>query len=278
MTHLRALVYASTIALVTMGVAPSPAQLAGRFAGVSAGAQGTVVQIEHGGSTSSIIVPADVLVRERAAGGSWTHVSLAALKPQEPVRVTLDAAGRATEIDAEYGVADTRAVTVRDDYLIGTDGVARRLVGAAAAVASTIPLGAYVELRTDPATGDAFDASVSSHPFAQAASNAPAVAVTFSVQVPVNTPPGSTVYIATNQQRWMANAIRLSPQPGNRWSATIPLAAGTTLQYKYTRGSWSTGERDASGADIANRTLTVRAGAKTQAVDDVVVRWADLPS
>ena len=277
MTYPHALLVASMLAAGAAGsTAPSSADLTGTFVAVSVGPQGTQIAISSAHAMTTALVSADAVIRERPAGGAWTRVSLAALKAGEPVTVRL-ARGRAIAVDAEYGIAYTRAVIVRDGYLIGTDGVARRLVGAAA-TGPPIPLGAYVELRTSPSTGDAFDAAISSRPFAQAASNAPAVAVTFVVQVPVNTPPGDTVYIATNQQRWTANAIRLSPQPGNKWTATLPLPAGTTLQYKYTRGSWSTGERDASGADMPNRKLTVRSDGKTQNVSDVVVRWADLPS
>ena len=202
-------------------------------------------------------------------------MSLTTLRRQEPLTVTIDKAGRVREVDAEYALVDTQAVVMQHGYVIGTDGVARKLIAAAANIAA-IPLGAYLELQTNPATGDVFDAAVSSHPFAEAA--APAVAVTFEVRVPVNTPPSSTVYLATNAQSWTANAVRLSPEPGNRWTATVKLAGGTVLQYKYTRGSWTTGERDAAGAEIPNRTLTVRADAKAQAINDVVIRWADLPS
>ena len=264
-------------ALAAASATPSQtADISGRLVAISASTEGTSIQVDVAGVTRSVAVSPDAVVQERAAGGSWARVSLSGLKSMEPVRVRRDASGRAIEIDAEFVVIDTQAVIVRHDYLIGTDGVARRLVGAAATVAA-IPLGAYVQLRADPATGDAFDAAVSSRPFVPANAG-PAVRVTFDVQVPANTPPDAIVYIATNQQRWIANAVRLSPEPGNRWSVTLPLPGGTTLQYKYTRGSWSTGERDAAGADIPNRTLLVKAGVKTQAVEDVVARWADLPS
>jgi len=273
MLQLQAMLVAT---MVIAAVASPPDEIAGTMVSISAGREGTTLVIDTAGARTTVVVAPTATVQERATGESWSRISLAALKPYEPLRVHLDADGRATAIDAEYATVDIQSVVARDGYVIGTDGIARRLVGAASAAAS-IPLGAFVRLRTDPATGDAFDVAVSSHPFA-AASNAAAVAVTFDVRVPVNTPPDSIVYVATNQQRWTPSAIRLSPAPGNRWTGTIMLAGGTTLQYKYTRGSWSTGERDASGADIPNRTLTVGSGAKTQSVSDVVVRWADLPS
>jgi hypothetical protein len=229
------------------------------------------------GNAVTIDVAPDANVRERASGGEWRATDVTSLKAGEPVSVVLDAAGRAVAIDAEYALIHTRAVTMEDGRFVGTDGVVREFVGGALA-ATSIPLGAYVELRTDPSNGDAFDVEVSSHPFAGAAAGANAVAVTFAVRVPVNTPPSSTIYMATNAQNWTANAIRMTPEPGNVWTATVELSAGTLFQYKYTRGSWSASERDASGSEIQSRTLTVAGSAKTQEESDVVARWADLPS
>ena len=265
---------AALLAIVVFATADPHASVSGTLASIGATASGATLSIDLAGGVKTVDVPSEAVVRERAVGSQWQTVSLAALKVQEPVTVFFDASGRVREIDAEYALVSTRAVIVQHGYFVGTDGIARRLV--ASASTTTMPLGSYVELRTDPATGDAFDASVSSHPFA-GSERAPAVAVTFEVQVPANTPSSSTVYLATNAQNWTANAIRLTLEPGNRWTATVPLAAGTVLQYKYTRGSWGTGERDAGGAEIPNRTLTVGSG-KAQTVDDVVARWADLPS
>ena len=255
-------------------VATSPVH--GTLVSIGVAASGTVLAIDRGSAVqTTVTVPDDAVVRERAVGEQWRTIAAARLMVGEPVTVSFDQAGRVREVDAEYARIDTRAVIVQHGYLVGTDGVARKLV-AAAAIADDTPLGAYVELRTDPATGQAFDASVSSRPFASAANAA--VSVTFDVRVPVNTPPASTIYLATNAQSWTPNAIRLAPEPGNRWTATISLPAGTELQYKYTRGSWASGERDAAGAELPNRTLKVARVAKGQRVDDVVVRWADLPS
>jgi len=261
--------------LASVASSPPLHEVSGSLASLAVGPSATVVTLVSAVGAVSVSVPAGVKVRERALGGPWAAVSLASLHVDEPVTALLDGAGRVTEVDAEYLLVDTRAVVMQDGYVVGTDGVAHKLVAAAATVTS-VPLGAYVELRTDPRSGDAFSAAVSQHPFVQAAA-VQAVEVTFVVRVPPNTPADATVYLATNAQNWTANAIRLSPQPGNLWSATIPLASGTQLQYKYTRGSWTTGERDASGNDVPNRSLTVATGA-TQSVDDVVARWADLPS
>jgi hypothetical protein len=272
MFGLQAIVVATALLATTV----SSSSIEGTLTSVGAAPSGTLLSIGGAdGSTRTVIVPTDAVVQERAAGKEWRRVSLTALRRQEPLTVLIDGAGHVREVDAEYALVATRAVVVQHGYLIGSDGVARKLIAAASSIGA-VPLGAYLELQTNPATGDVFDAAVSSHQFAESA--APAVAITFEVRVPVNTPPSSTIYLATNAQNWTANAIRLSPEPGNRWTATVKLAGGTVLQYKYTRGSWTAGERDAGGAEIPNRTLTVRGDAKSQGVNDIVVRWADLPS
>jgi hypothetical protein len=267
---------AIVVALAVLAATASTSPVSGALASIDVGASGTRVSIDTGnGAVTTLALATTTLIRERAVGEQWQTTSVGKLKTGEPVSASLDAAGHVSELDAQFALVDTRAVIVQAGFLVGTDGVARRLIGSAAAV-TAVPLGAYVELKTDPATGAAFDAAISSHPFAGAASVS--VAVTLEVRVPVNTPPGSTIYLATNAQNWTANAVRLTPETGNRWTATVNLAAGTVLQYKYTRGSWSTGERDAAGADIPDRTLTTATTAKTQTVEDVVLRWADLPS
>jgi starch binding protein with CBM20 domain len=264
-------------ALLFATATPSPQSTppSGTLTSIAATASGTVLTLATAAGSRVVTIPPNTAVRERAVGGEWAKASLRDLKIQEPVTIVSDATGHIVEVDAEYAIVDTRAVVMQDGYIVGTDGVAHKLVAAAAAVAS-VPFGAYVELRTDPRSGDAFDAAVSTHPFAQAA--VAQIAVTFEVRVPVNTPPASTVYLATNAQNWTANAVRLSPEPGNMWMATVMLAGGTVLQYKYTRGSWATGERDASGNDIQNRSLAVVRSGAVQSVHDVVARWADLPS
>lgn len=268
--------FVAIVFVATSSPSPSASPVSGALVSLEIGASHTLITIARAdGTRSTFQVTSDATVKERALGKEWKQISLGALKPQEPVALQLDSAGRVREVDAEFELVLTRAVVAQDGYLIGTDGIVRKLAAAPSTLAA-IPLGAYVELRTNPATGDVFDAAVSSHPFAEAA--APAVAVTFEVRVPVNTPPSSTIYLATNAQNWTANATRLTPEPGNRWTATLKLAGGTILQYKFTRGSWATGERDAAGADIPSRTLTVPSDAKTQSVEDVVARWADLPS
>ncbi len=100
-------------------------------------------------------------------------------------------------------------------------------------------------------------------------------AVTFRVTVPGATPAGSTVYVAGDFQGWNPGsaAHALVKQPDGRWTITLDLTAGTPIQFKFTRGTWATVEKGASGEEIANRTLTPVAGAT---YDFTVQHWADL--
>lgn len=267
----------AAVAASFVAATASHAMIEGTVASVSALPASTALSVTTRlGAAVVVDVPTAAVVRERAEGGDWHAIGAAALDVGEPVRIAVDGSGRAVEVDAEYAVVYTRAVTMQSGQFIGTDGVVRRFVGSALS-GSAIPLGAYVQLRTDPETGAAYRVASSSHPFATV-SGANAVAVTFSVRVPVNTPASATVYMATNTLNWTANAIRMNPQPGNVWSVTVQLAAGTVFQYKYTRGAWSVDERDTSGSEIPSRTLTITSAAKAQMRSDVVARWADLPS
>jgi Starch binding domain len=269
----RAVAIVAAIALID---AASPATISGTLLSIGAEQRGIVITLARtDGSPTAVTVGSDAVVRDRASGGSWRTASIEDLKAGEPISLRIDSHGIAREIDAQFDVVDTRVVALSNGYLVGSDGIARKLVGAAAGL-STIPFGAYVELKTDGATGDAFDTAVSMHPFASAANRV--VAVTFEALVPLNTPAGSTIYLATNAQSWTPNSIRMNPEPGNKWTTVLQLPAGTTLQYKYTRGSWSSEERDAAGSQIPNRTLNVLAAGSSQAVNDTILRWADLPS
>jgi pullulanase len=99
--------------------------------------------------------------------------------------------------------------------------------------------------------------------------------VTFAVTVPAATPAGDTVFVTGDFQGWNPGspAHALVRQPDGRWTITLPLPAGTPVQFKFTRGSWAKVEKSAAGAEIANRTLTPADGAT---YDFTVQRWADL--
>ncbi|WP_275422805.1 carbohydrate binding domain-containing protein [Paenibacillus mucilaginosus] len=100
--------------------------------------------------------------------------------------------------------------------------------------------------------------------------------LTFKVTVPSNTPAGDSLYVAGSFNSWNAAdpASKLVKQADGTYTVTLPIAEGTAVQYKITRGSWETVEVSSTGTDIANRTYTKGAGAQT--VSLTVVRWKGL--
>ena len=252
--------------------------VAGIFVSLGTDPAGTLMTIDRTGSLSSLRVAATATVTEAETGTTPRAASLASLKAGEPVELQLTPDGAVAAVVAKYASVATRVIASQNGYVVTADGNAYKLVGAALAALSSLDTGTYVLMRTDPVTGNAFDIAASRESFRVAATQGAVVAVTFVVLVPANTPPTDAIYLATNAGSWTPNGTRLAPLSAGRWTVTLQLAAGTQIEYRYTRGSWATDERTAAGTPIANRTVTVAKTAGTQAVDDVVARWADLAS
>ncbi|HRF98558.1 MAG TPA: carbohydrate-binding module family 20 domain-containing protein, partial [Aggregatilineales bacterium] len=166
--------------------------------------------------------------------------------------------------------------------------------GASANVAGNITTGTNSHTFTPSATlpDDTYSVAVSGNadwdgnaqqvPFASTfgVSLIAGVDVTFSVTVPSHTP--GTVYLVGNfgvigQPDWVTNGIAMTPMGANVWQVTfnnVPI--GTSFDYKYTRGSWETVEKEADGnAEIlggANRNYVVPA---VPAINDTVANWRD---
>jgi len=101
-------------------------------------------------------------------------------------------------------------------------------------------------------------------------------AVTFDVAVPLETASNAEIWISGNDEalgKWSGTGLKLSRTPDGRYSGTVSLPADTTVEYKVTRGTWETVEKDRDGKEIPNRTLKV--GTKKQHVTLTVARWAD---
>ena len=107
------------------------------------------------------------------------------------------------------------------------------------------------------------------------ATNAPAtVPLKFRVRVPEGTPPESRLFLAGNTDAmgpWQPDAFPLKQTGPTEYSGEIGLPKGFTLQYKVTRGSWSTVEKTALGGEISNRIYQVDQPAT---VDVEVAAWA----
>ena len=103
------------------------------------------------------------------------------------------------------------------------------------------------------------------------------IAVTFTVSLPPNTPPGDTIHIAGDFQGWDPAGTPMTKVDDVTWTITLPFVEGDAPQYKYTRGSWEAVEKDGGCGEIPNRTVPVTFGDDgTQLVEDVVAKWRDV--
>ena len=104
-----------------------------------------------------------------------------------------------------------------------------------------------------------------------------AVAVTFTVALPADTPPGDTIFIAGDFQGWDPAGTPMTKVDDRTWTITLPFTEGDGPQYKFTRGSWEAVEKDAGCGEIPNRSVAVEFGTDgTMPVADEVVKWRDI--
>ena len=102
--------------------------------------------------------------------------------------------------------------------------------------------------------------------------------ITFIItELPGDTPADATLTLGANLGGW---------DPGNpdyaftrddegRYTLTLVIEDGTTIEYKVTQGSWQTVERSADGGDIENKTLEVDGDA---IVELTVASWSAVDS
>ena len=102
------------------------------------------------------------------------------------------------------------------------------------------------------------------------------VRVTFSVTVPEYTPPNDLVYLAGNFNGWDPGAQPMVKVGPYEWRFSLQLLKNSNYEYKYSRGSWSSVEKDANGEEIPNRKVTV--SDTDLLLQDVVASWADIHS
>ncbi|GAA0761956.1 Ig-like domain-containing protein [Clostridium sartagoforme] len=123
------------------------------------------------------------------------------------------------------------------------------------------------------------------------------VDVTLRLHIPNYTPATDDIYIAGDLNGWNASGGRLTVPSGATSRDVVEykfkMMAGKSIQYKYTRGSWTTeaftshnriqndtedyGNWSYSSTDT-NMKLTVKnQGGNSMVVDDYVLRWVDMP-
>lgn len=100
------------------------------------------------------------------------------------------------------------------------------------------------------------------------------VLVVVTVQVPPLTPPAAQIFITTDSSGWNPQAIQMDRIDALHFRITRRLAAGTVMNYLYTRGSFQTQERAQNGLQREPRHLVIT-DADVRAVNDTVYNWAD---
>jgi hypothetical protein len=108
---------------------------------------------------------------------------------------------------------------------------------------------------------------------AQTAAAVRLVTVTLFVEIPPNTPPADDVYLSTERSGWSVAELRMDRVDALHFKVQVRVPDGTPLLYRYSRGSFSTLERDRAGLVPPPRRIEPRDG---QIVHDAIARFADL--
>lgn len=99
--------------------------------------------------------------------------------------------------------------------------------------------------------------------------------VTLTVtRLPAGTPADARLTLGANVNGWNPadpHSI-LKKNADGTFSVNLDVPDGSVLEYKVTRGAWSSVEKNADGSEMANRTLKVQGDATVKLE---VARWAD---
>lgn len=93
--------------------------------------------------------------------------------------------------------------------------------------------------------------------------------------IPANTPPDESLYIAGNFTNWQPGSPEfvMHKNAQDKWQITLNnQPEGTTIQFKFTRGSWETVEKGANGEEITDRTFTF---GNNDTIFVNILRWAE---
>lgn len=93
--------------------------------------------------------------------------------------------------------------------------------------------------------------------------------------IPLETPTEDAVYVSGSFDGWTGGdpAYLLTEVSPGEWEITFDPTPGI-LEYKFTRGDWSTVEGNENGGFLPNRTLTYTGEAMTE--DLTILSWEDL--
>jgi hypothetical protein len=190
---------------------------------------------------------------------------LLAFAPGYLVFTTGDAV-RLGDVQPPTNLALGRAIVAR------IDTATRTVVSVAAATGAAKP--GEIDASALPRELVAVDPRSAQTPAASAsgAGASGQVTVTIKVHVPDVTPLTDDVYLSTDRTAYSAAELRMNRVDALDWTIELPLPAGTTLRYEFTRGSPATVERARDGTLVTPRELTATQGA---VANDTVARWAD---
>ncbi len=96
------------------------------------------------------------------------------------------------------------------------------------------------------------------------------------VDIPLNTPPNTSLYICGNFNGWVPGDERykLKPVGNGNYEIVIPVY-DERLEYKFTRGNWSTVEGNSYGRPRPNRIIELSEVNPNQVVEDTISYWED---
>ncbi len=91
--------------------------------------------------------------------------------------------------------------------------------------------------------------------------------------IPPNTPAGQPIYITGNFNNWDPGEARyqMNLNPDSTWTIKLPPGIGT-VDYKFTRGDWTTVEKDICGYEIPNHSITL---GEADTVTNSIESWND---
>lgn len=191
----------------------------------------------------------DVKIRDAKTGGATSlHPA-----PRVWARATFDATGTVTELDL------SRAE-------LPPQGSFADVARFAVAISSPVPNPDLLKAVATPAPGETTAA-------VQSFSGKP-VLVTFVVQVPPYTPFTSSIYIATDQSGWNAQAIPMDRVDALHYQITRRFNSGTVFRYLYDRGSLQSQEIAQNGLARTPRSVVVT-DADVRVIRDTVYSWQD---
>jgi len=175
--------------------------------------------------------------------------------------------GGALKLAADAVIA--RPLTMGRTIRIGVDARTKTVVSVALATAARQPdelpaakIGAeFLVLVPAAGAGNAPDAQT-----------ARSVTVTIDVHVPDDTPSSDDVYLSSERSNYSPAELRMDRVGANHWAASMSLPLGALFAYRFTRGNFTTGERDRNGVIGPPHAFTVAEGLRTS---DTVLRWAD---